>query len=93
MGLVEFIDKYRSIIASRIAEFFGGQSAHAGRNRSTGTSSVAATTPFETQPWRNSSAAGESRRSAAAVTGRSSTCTCCSTTKTTCAETTRAKAA
>ena len=69
MGLVEFIDEYRSIIASRIAEFFGGQGAHASRNRSTGTSSVAATTPFETQPWRNSSAAGESRRSAATTPG------------------------
>ena len=57
MGLVEFIDEYRSIIASRIAEFFGGQSAHAGRNRSTGTARVAATTSFETQPGGNTTAA------------------------------------
>jgi hypothetical protein len=57
MGLVEFIDEYRSIIASRIAEFFGGQGSHAGRNRGTGTSRVAATASFETQPGRNTSAA------------------------------------
>jgi hypothetical protein len=57
MGLVEFIDKYRSVIASRIAEFFGGQGAHAGRNRGTGTSRVAATASFETQPRRNTTAA------------------------------------
>jgi hypothetical protein len=57
MGLVEFIDEYRSIIASRIAEFFGGQSAHASRNRGTGTSRVAATASFETQPGRNTTAA------------------------------------
>jgi hypothetical protein len=57
MGLVEFIDEYRSIIASRIAEFFGGQGAHAGRNRGTGTSRVAATASFETQPGGNTTAA------------------------------------
>jgi hypothetical protein len=56
MGLVEFIDEYRSIIAGRIAEFFGGQGSHAGRNRSTGTSRVAATASFETQPRRNTAA-------------------------------------
>ncbi len=69
MGLVEFIDKHRSIISSRIAELFGGQRTHTGRNRSTGTSSVAATTPFETQPGRNTTAAGESRRAAATTPG------------------------
>ena len=69
MGLVEFIDEYRSIIASRIAEFFGGQGAHAGRNRSTGTSRVAATASFETQPGGNTTAAGEPRRSAATTPG------------------------
>ena len=69
MGLVEFIDEYRSIIASRIAEFFGGQSAHASRNRSTGTSCVAATASFETQPGGNTTAAGEPRRSAATTPG------------------------
>ncbi len=69
MGLVEFLDKHRSIISSRIAEFFGGQRTHTGRNRSTGTSRVAATTPFETQPRRNTTAAGESRRAAATTPG------------------------
>jgi hypothetical protein len=57
MGLVEFIDEYCSIIASRIAEFFGGQGAHADRKRCTGTSLVAATASFETQPGGNTTAA------------------------------------